>query len=131
MRVSVLAASPNPSCTFPDLPSAGIVETDGELNAICGCWEALLDAMRGCEPAGVLVGDAADAYTKATSNGAMGKLKPIVLRDEATGAEQVVSEVHLYGDVVLRFVSGSFQVSIAFHHLWLARFHPWPEDDTA
>lgn len=58
------------------------------------------------------MGDAADAYAKATANGAIGKLEPTPLRDEATGTQQLVSEVHLYGDVVLRFVSGSFQVSI-------------------
>ena len=56
--------------------------------------------------------DAADAYAKATANGAIGKLEPTTLRDEASSTEQVVSEVHLYGDVVLRFVSGAFQVGI-------------------
>ncbi len=60
--------------------------------------------------AGVLVEDAADAHQKATANGAISRLEPAKLKDEETGTEQVVSEVLLYGDVVLRFVSGSYQV---------------------
>lgn len=60
--------------------------------------------------AGVLVEDAAEAHRKATAGGAISKVEPVTLKDEATGTEQVVSEVHLYGDVVLRFVSGSYQV---------------------
>ena len=34
-----------------------------------------------------------------------------MLKDEPSSTEQVVAEVELYGDVLLRFVSGSFQVS--------------------
>ena len=60
---------------------------------------------------GVLVEDAAEAHRQATSHGAKSALKPKMLKDEASGTEQVVAEVELYGDVVLRFVSGSFQVS--------------------
>ncbi len=44
------------------------------------------------------------------ANGGIGVLPPTTLRDDATGTEQVVSEVVAYGDVVLRYVSGSFQV---------------------
>ena len=55
--------------------------------------------------------DAAEAHKQATSHGARSALEPTTLKDEATSTEQVVSEVELYGDVVLRFVSGSFQVS--------------------
>ncbi len=61
--------------------------------------------------AGVLVEDAADAHEKATANGAVSRLEPVTLKDEESETEQVVSEVLLYGDVVLRFVSGSYQVS--------------------
>ena len=60
--------------------------------------------------AGVLVEDAAEAHQKATAHGAVSVVEPVKLRDEASGTEQVVSEVNLYGDVVLRFVSGSYQV---------------------
>ena len=35
---------------------------------------------------------------------------PTTLADAASGTEQTVAEVALYGDVVMRFVSGSFQV---------------------
>ena len=35
---------------------------------------------------------------------------PLTLHDEATGTSQCVAEVKLYGDVVLRFVSGSYKV---------------------
>jgi len=61
--------------------------------------------------AGVLVQDAAEAHKQATLHGARSVLEPTTLKDEASSSEQVVSEVELYGDVVLRFVSGSFQVS--------------------
>lgn len=61
--------------------------------------------------AGVLVEDAAEAHKQARSHGARSVLEPTTLKDEASSSEQVVSEVELYGDVVLRFVSGSFQVS--------------------
>lgn len=43
-------------------------------------------------------------------NGAKGMQEPTVLTDSETGDEQTVAEVLLYGDVVLRLVSGSFQV---------------------
>ena len=36
-----------------------------------------------------------------------------MLSDEASATQQTVSEVELYGDVVLRFVSGTFEVSLA------------------
>lgn len=63
----------------------------------------------GVRAVGVLVEDAADAHNKATANGAISRLEPVTLKDEETGTEQVVSEVLLYGDVILRFVSGSYQ----------------------
>ncbi|KAK9818981.1 hypothetical protein WJX81_007343 [Elliptochloris bilobata] len=58
---------------------------------------------------GVLVEDARLAYATAVANGARGVLPPRELADGATGTSQAVAEVALYGDVVLRFVSGSFQ----------------------
>ena len=59
--------------------------------------------------AGVLVSDAAAAYRIAVQNGAVSAAEPVTLTDKATGQEQTVAEVKLYGDVVLRLVSGSFQ----------------------
>ena len=54
--------------------------------------------------------DAAEAYRLATTNGARGCLQPTTLHCESSGQDQTVAEVELYGDVRLRFVSGSFQV---------------------
>ena len=67
--------------------------------------------MHGVVFTGVLVEDAAEAHKQATAHGARSALEPSTLQDEASGTEQVVAEVELYGDVVLRFVSGSFKVS--------------------
>jgi 4-hydroxyphenylpyruvate dioxygenase len=57
---------------------------------------------------GILVADAKEAFEVACKNGARPAQEPTVLKD-ANGAEQVVSEIELYGDVVLRFVSGAYQ----------------------
>lgn len=61
------------------------------------------------------MGDAAEAYTISTAHGAEAVLAPVTLRDEASGQELVVSEIKAYGDCVLRFVSGSFQVRRTSH----------------
>lgn len=73
------------------------------------CSEGVL--LTGAAYAGVLVEDAAEAHRQATAHGARSVLEPKVLEDEASSTEQVIAEVELYGDVVLRFVSGSFPVS--------------------
>ena len=57
--------------------------------------------------------DARQAYEASVANGAIGVQPPTTLRDEADGTEQLVAEVSLYGDCVLRFVSGKYQVSLA------------------
>ncbi len=57
----------------------------------------------------MLVEDARAAYEIAVANGARGALAPQLLHDAASHTSQTVAEVALYGDVVLRFVSGSFQ----------------------
>ena len=54
--------------------------------------------------------DARQAYETATANGAEGVQPPTELRDSASGTEALVSEIRAYGDCVLRFISGSFQV---------------------
>lgn len=59
---------------------------------------------------GLLVADAAEAYRISVEHGAVGVTKPQTLRDAASGQELVVSEVKAYGDCVMRFVSGSFEV---------------------
>lgn len=65
---------------------------------------------------GLLVDDAAAAYAAATAHGGVGVLPPTPLaecdegangaQDGKGGAGAVIAEVKLYGDVVLRFVSG-------------------------
>jgi 4-hydroxyphenylpyruvate dioxygenase len=50
----------------------------------------------------LLVGDAEEAYKVSTANGAKGVLEPLTMRDEENGQQLVISEVGLYGDVVLR-----------------------------
>ncbi|GBG86679.1 hypothetical protein CBR_g41741 [Chara braunii] len=54
---------------------------------------------------GLLVGDAATAYEESTKHGGIGMLKPVRLVDATTGGVMDISEVVLYGDVVLRYVS--------------------------
>ena len=46
--------------------------------------------------------DAKTAYEVSVAHGAKGVLPPVELRDEASGTSQVISEVLLYGEVVLR-----------------------------
>lgn len=60
----------------------------------------------GVRAVGLLVDDAAAAYAQATTHGGVGVLPPSPL---GPGGTVVISEVKLYGDVVLRFVSGAAQ----------------------
>jgi hypothetical protein len=62
------------------------------------------------------VDDAEAAYNTSVQHGAVSVLAPVTLTDEPTGTTQVIAEVKLYGDVVLRFISGSFKVSREFVH---------------
>lgn len=57
---------------------------------------------------GIRVTDAAAAYEACVANGGVGVLPPATLVDTATGKELVVSEVKSVDDVVLRWISGSF-----------------------
>lgn len=59
--------------------------------------------------AGVLVEDARQAHDVSVAHGARSVLPPQELADAASGTAQVVAEVALYGDVVLRYISGTFQ----------------------
>jgi hypothetical protein len=61
-------------------------------------------------PAGILVDDAAEAYRIATENGGVGVRPPVTLTDAGSGQRQMLAEIKLYGDCVLRFVSGDFEV---------------------
>lgn len=61
------------------------------------------------------VEDARAAYEQCVANGGRPVLPPTEREDPATSTTQVVSEIELYGDVVLRFVSGTFQVQLLVH----------------
>lgn len=62
---------------------------------------------------GIRVDDAQEAFEVSTANGAEGVLRPTQLRDEASGTSALVSEIRAYGDCVLRFISGDFQVLLS------------------
>jgi 4-hydroxyphenylpyruvate dioxygenase len=78
--------------------------------------------------AGLLVDDAAAAYEASVANGATAVRPPTLLREEPDGgsssAAAVVSEVGLYGDVVLRYVSGQWQVRVCVSGE-ARRANPW------
>lgn len=63
---------------------------------------------------GITVEDAKQAFEVAVQNGGRPVHQPTVLQGP-DGQESVVSEVEMYGDVVMRFISGSFQVNILPH----------------
>ena len=65
-------------------------------------------AQPGVHAAGIQVGSAEEAHRVSTGNGAVSILKPTALKDLASGKSCCIAEVAAYGDVVLRFVSGSF-----------------------
>lgn len=54
---------------------------------------------------GIQVDDATEAFEVSVANGAIPVVPPRTLVDEATKATVVVSEVRLYGDVSLRYIS--------------------------
>lgn len=61
----------------------------------------------GVRAVGVVVGDAREAFERAVAHGARPVQAPVELRDELGAL--VVSEIALYGDVVLRFLSGDYR----------------------
>jgi len=58
----------------------------------------------GVRAIGVKVTDSRKAYKASVENGAVGVLEPHTLVDSKTKGEVTISEVKLYGDVVLRYV---------------------------
>jgi 4-hydroxyphenylpyruvate dioxygenase len=56
----------------------------------------------------IKVTDASEAYRISTENGAVGVLKPTCLLDKVSGEMMVISEIRMFGDVVIRWVSGTF-----------------------
>uniref|UniRef100_M4BWQ0 4-hydroxyphenylpyruvate dioxygenase n=1 Tax=Hyaloperonospora arabidopsidis (strain Emoy2) TaxID=559515 RepID=M4BWQ0_HYAAE len=57
---------------------------------------------------GIRVGDAQVAYELSVQNGGVGVQKPHTLTDKTSGKSTTISEVQLYGDVVIRWISGDF-----------------------
>lgn len=57
---------------------------------------------------GILVKDAAEAYASSVSNGARGILKPQTLVDKSGRGTMVISEIAMFGDTVIRWISGDF-----------------------
>jgi 4-hydroxyphenylpyruvate dioxygenase len=66
-------------------------------------------------PAGILVEDARQAYEASVAHGGKGARAPVTLQDGA-GGTAVMSEVELYGDVVLRYISGDWKVGHSVGH---------------
>ena len=57
---------------------------------------------------GISVDDATDAYNKSIANGAIGVLTPQTLVDKVTGLITVISEIKMFDDTVIRWISGTF-----------------------
>lgn len=57
---------------------------------------------------GIRVKCAREAYTVSVSKGARSAMEPAQMVDEQSGLKMVISEVELYGDVVLRYISGEY-----------------------
>ena len=62
----------------------------------------------GARAIGVTVDDAATAFRISVERGAVAVTSPVELPDPASETTQCIAEVQIYGDVVLRFISGSF-----------------------
>lgn len=58
---------------------------------------------------GIQVADAKEAYEVSVKHGGVGVLAPKLMKDDASGQTITISEVKLYGDVVIRWVSGDFK----------------------
>lgn len=67
-----------------------------------------------CPAAGISVEDAKQAFEVAVQNGGKPVHPPSVLKS-ADGQESVMAEVHMYGDVVMRFMSGTFKVLLSVY----------------
>lgn len=63
--------------------------------------------------AGIVVEDARTAFKTAIDNGGVAVHAPTALKN-ADGQETVMAEVAMYGDVVMRFMSGALQVRASY-----------------
>ena len=58
---------------------------------------------------GIKVVDSELAYTLSVANGAEGILRPTLIVDRCTQKSIVISEIKLFGDTVLRWISGDYE----------------------
>lgn len=72
---------------------------------------------------GILVKDAKEAHDISVSNGAISVLLPTELFDEKTNSSMIISEIKLYGDTVIRWVSGNYNGS------YLPNYTEIPDND--
>ena len=74
----------------------------------------ILDCVHRLCLAGISVEDAKQAFEVAVQHGGRPVHQPTVLQGP-DGQTAAISEVEMYGDVVMRFMSGSFQVNFGLH----------------
>ena len=60
---------------------------------------------------GIIVKDAKEAHDISVANGAISILPPTELHDEKHASSMILSEIKLYGDTVIRWISGDFNGS--------------------
>ena len=60
---------------------------------------------------GIIVKDAKEAHDISVANGAISILPPTELHDEKHASSMIISEIKLYGDTVIRWISGDFNGS--------------------
>jgi 4-hydroxyphenylpyruvate dioxygenase len=58
---------------------------------------------------GITVDDASEAYNVAVANGAHGVLAPTTLHDEKSKTSATISEIKMFGDSVIRWISGDYK----------------------
>ncbi len=58
---------------------------------------------------GITVASAQEAYEQSIKNGGIGVLPPTELVDRFTGKKSLIAEIKMFGDVVIRWISGDYQ----------------------
>ena len=76
---------------------------------------------------GISVEDAKKAFEVAIQNGGRPVHEPTVLQSPDGQEESVISEVEMYGDVVMRFISGTFKVDVLPHCMSQCTFFTSPQ----
>lgn len=82
---------------------------------------------------GIRVKDATEAFTLSTAAGAVAVTTPYTTTDKVSGKSMTMSEIKLFGDSVIRWVSGDFDgklsllLSLSLCYHW---YHTYDYDDT-